>query len=147
MLVSSSLVELGGRMCMSFLVSILCGGLFGRGIDMDNRPSRKSKFFGPNQKLFFACHTSKKPLPLHSWRPFTNLLLSALHVQGPKSNIFVQFYWVNKQLIGISFSKWTANKTWSQKYYKTLICTEVIIFVTYHWKGLCHSKMKLKLVT
>ena len=36
----------------------------------------------------------------------TNPMLSALHLQGPKSNIYVHFHWVNKQLIGISSSKW-----------------------------------------
>ena len=43
----------------------------------------------------------------------TNPILSALHLQGPKSNIcsniyiiYVHFHWVNKQVVGISFSKW-----------------------------------------
>ena len=29
---------------------------------------------------------------------------------------------------------------------KPLFSIEVVIFVTYHWKGLCHSKVELKLV-
>jgi hypothetical protein len=33
----------------------------------------------------------------------TNPILSAPHVQGPKSNIYVHFQQVNKQLTGISF--------------------------------------------
>jgi hypothetical protein len=35
-----------------------------------------------------------------------NLILSALHLQGLKSNIYVHFHFVNKQLIEISFRKW-----------------------------------------
>ncbi len=35
----------------------------------------------------------------------TNPILSALHLQGLKSNIYVHFQVVNKQLIGISFRK------------------------------------------
>jgi hypothetical protein len=35
----------------------------------------------------------------------TNPILSALHIQGLKSNIYVHFQLVNKQLIGISFRK------------------------------------------
>ena len=33
-------------------------------------------------------------------------ILSALHLQEPKSNIYLHFHWVSKQLIGVSFSKW-----------------------------------------
>ena len=56
------------------------------------------------------------PKKLKPWPPDPGLtlaflkvarpILSALHFQGPKSNIHVHFHWVNKQLIGISFSKW-----------------------------------------
>ena len=35
----------------------------------------------------------------------TNPILSALHIQGLKPNIYVHFQLVNKQLIGISFLK------------------------------------------
>ena len=40
----------------------------------------------------------------------TNSILSALHLQGLKSNIHVHFHLVNKPLIGISFHKW--NHQW-----------------------------------
>ena len=35
----------------------------------------------------------------------TNPMLSALHLQSLKSNIYGHFHWVNKQLTGISLSK------------------------------------------
>ena len=40
----------------------------------------------------------------------TNLILSALHPEGPKSNIYVHFQIVNKQLIGISSRKESSMK-------------------------------------
>ena len=40
----------------------------------------------------------------------TNPILSALHLQGLKSNIYVHFHLVNKPLIGISFQKWNLNE-------------------------------------
>jgi hypothetical protein len=40
----------------------------------------------------------------------TNPILSAIHLQGLKSNIYVHFQLLNKQLIGISFWKW--NHQW-----------------------------------
>ena len=33
-----------------------------------------------------------------------------------------------------------------KKHYKTIISTEIIMIVTSHWKGLCHSKMELELM-
>ena len=36
----------------------------------------------------------------------TNPTLGTLHLQGPKSNIYVHFHWVNKLLTGISLLKW-----------------------------------------
>ena len=41
----------------------------------------------------------------------TNPILSALHLQDPKSNIYVHCRWVNKQLTRISFPKWNRSKT------------------------------------
>jgi hypothetical protein len=70
-------------------------------------PSRKSKIYGPNQKLLAALPTLKNPLLLHlGGHLSTNPILSALHLQDPNFNIHVHFHWVNKQLIWISFSKW-----------------------------------------
>ena len=37
-------------------------------------------------------------------------ILSAFHLQGPKSNIYIYIYWLplsSKQLIGIQFPKWS----------------------------------------
>ena len=39
----------------------------------------------------------------------TNLILSALHLYGLKSNTYVHFHWANRQLTGISISKWPIN--------------------------------------
>ena len=68
----------------------------------------------------------------------TNPILSALHLQGLKSNIYVHFHLVNKSLNGIWFRKWNhqprTQLTWKSKHYKILINIEVIIFVTYHLK-------------
>ena len=41
----------------------------------------------------------------------TNLKLSALHFQGPNSNIYLHFHWINKQLTEISFPEWIVNTT------------------------------------
>ena len=73
-------------------------------------PQKKSTFSGPDRQTS-AWPTSKKPLPLHSWRPLkypTNSILTALHFQGSKFNIYrdVHFHWVNKRLNVISCSKW-----------------------------------------
>jgi hypothetical protein len=38
------------------------------------------------------------------------------------------------------------NELGRQKYHKILMDIEVIFFVTYHWKGLCHYEMELKLM-
>ena len=69
------------------------GGRFGQG----QPPRKKSRFFGRDWKLFPTCPTSEKPLPLHSWGHLsTTPILNALHLQGPRSNIYVHFHWVNK---------------------------------------------------
>ena len=41
----------------------------------------------------------------------TNPTLSALHLQGLESNIYVHFQILNKQLIGISILKWNHSMT------------------------------------
>ena len=71
-------------------------------------PTKKSGFFWTRPK------TSTRPTWL--WKHHcpcileghfsTNPILSALQLQGPKSNIYVHFHWVNRQLTGISFLKW-----------------------------------------
>ena len=71
-------------------------------------PQRDRDFLDPPENLWPPCLISKKPLPLHSWRP----LLHKSHIEcisSPRSKIqyiYVHFHWVNKQLIGISFLKW-----------------------------------------
>jgi hypothetical protein len=61
----------------------------------------------------------------------TNPILSALHLQGLKSIIYVHFHLVNKPLNGISFWKWNHQPrtllTWKSKNYKILVNIEVII--------------------
>ena len=71
-------------------------------------PIKKPGFFGPARKLLSAPPDFQKnhcPSILEGHFS-TNLMLSAFHLQGPKSNIYVHFHWVNKQLTGISFLKW-----------------------------------------
>ena len=105
----------------------------------------------PTEIFFPPAQLQKKPssciLECHS---STTPILSALHLQGPTSNIYLH---LSKQAIDWNFilnvnpSIKHAIKLENQKYYQTLISSdEVIIFVTYHWKDLCHSKMELKLV-
>ena len=76
---------------------------------------------------------------------FSNLILSALHFQGLESNMYVHFHWVYiSNWLRFHFRSETVNKACkylgSLKYYKTLVSIEVMIIVTCHWKGLCHSK-------
>ncbi len=61
----------------------------------------------PNRKLLLDPSNFKKnhcPCILEG-RLTTNPILSALHLQGLKSNIYVHFQVVSKQLIGISSRK------------------------------------------
>jgi hypothetical protein len=58
---------------------------------------------------FFACPTQlqKKHCPcILEGRLTTNPILSALHLQGLKSKIYLHSHLVNKPLIGISFRKY-----------------------------------------
>ena len=76
---------------------------------------------GGNPPMKFLNRTENCTLPLQRlWKNIalaffsghliTNPILSALHLQGVKSNIYVQFQLVNKQLIGISFQSETINE-------------------------------------
>ena len=68
----------------------------------------------------------------------TNPILTALHLHGLKSNIYVHFQSVHKQLSGFHSGNETINEACNQlggqKHYKIFINIEVIIFVTYHLK-------------
>ena len=59
-------------------------------------------FVSPTGNYYPSCLTSKKNcsciLEAHL---FTNLIFSAFHLQRPKSNIYVHFHLVNKQLMRI----------------------------------------------
>jgi hypothetical protein len=62
------------------------------------KPARKQLPAPPeNEKKHCSC--------ILEGRLTTNPILSALHLQGLKSNIYVHFHLVNKSLIGISFRK------------------------------------------
>ena len=59
-------------------------------------------FVSPTGNYYPSCPTSKKNCPcLLEAHLFTNLLFSAFHLQRPKSNIYVHFHLVNKQLMRI----------------------------------------------
>ena len=76
-----------------------------------NRPAKEPRFFIPDRKRLLAHPISKNHCPsILEGHLSTNPKLSALYLQGPKSNIYVQFQWVNKQLTGISFESEIANK-------------------------------------
>jgi hypothetical protein len=56
-------------------------------------PRKKSKFLGPDQKLRHARPTSKSHCPYNlEGHLSTNPISSALHLQGPKSDIYVHFH-------------------------------------------------------
>ncbi len=66
-----------------------------------------SNFSGPDRKLVHACPPEKNHCPcIFEGHLSTNPILSAMHLQGPKSNLYLHFHWVNKQLTRTSFSKW-----------------------------------------
>ena len=74
------------------------------------QPSRE--VFEPDRKLLPAPPNTRKnhcPCILEGHLA-TNPILSALRLQGLKSNIYVHFHLVNKQLIEISLWKW--NHQW-----------------------------------
>ena len=77
------------------------GGVWsGRG-----QPSRE--IFEPDWKLLPTPPNFEKTLPLHSWRPLDyKSHIERTSLSRPKSNIYVHFHWVNKQLTRISLSKW-----------------------------------------
>ena len=138
-------------------------GCQGQGLWSTPRQPRQVflNFFYPDQKVLFTLLDFQKQLPLRSWRPSVH----QFHIEctlpwKSKSNIYVHSPLVNKQLIGISIPKWNwqwnetklISKSWKpkackwmstkhvmnlkdQKYYKILISTEVIMYVTYHLKG------------
>ena len=122
------------------------------GEEYSSRGNRPADFLDPTENCCPPARFRKNHYPcILEGHLTTNPILSALHFQGPESNIYVHFHWVDKQLTRSSFSKVKSpiNHVINlevRKYYKSLISTEVIIFVTYHWKGLCHSKRELKLV-
>ena len=68
-------------------------------------------------------------------RLITNPILSALHLRGPKSYIymFTSIEEINDWL-GFHYQSETINWHGNSKYYKTLTSTEVIIFVPYNLK-------------
>ena len=106
----------------------------------------------PTENCSRSSRLRKMKLPLHSWRPLVHIT----HIKWTSSSRskiqYICSLPLSKQAIDwdFHFRSETANKACnelgSQKNYKTLISTEVIIFVIYHWKGLSHFKMKLKLL-
>ena len=70
----------------------------------EGKPSRS--IFHPDPNLLPAPPDFGKNIALAFLKAALtkNLILSALHLQGPKSNIYVHVRWINKQLIGISLS-------------------------------------------
>ena len=65
-------------------------------------------FFSLTEKLLHARSTQRRKKICScvlEGRLTTNLILSALHLQGRKCNVYVHFHLVSKSLIGISFRK------------------------------------------
>ena len=80
----------------------------GRGSPLGNHFPPPGKILNLTENRYLPYPTSKKILPLPSWRPldYKSHIVSALHLQGLNSNIYMHFHLVNKPLIGISFRKW-----------------------------------------
>jgi hypothetical protein len=78
----------------------------GWGIPLGNHLNPTKNVAGPTQLQKKHCSC------ILEGRLTTNpIILSPVHLQGLKSNIYVHFQLVNKKLIGISFRKW--NHQWS----------------------------------
>ena len=80
------------------------GGIFGQG----QLPHKETMIFWTHLETStrFACFQKNHCPCILEGHFSTNPILSAFHLPGPKSNIYVHFHWVNKQLTGIPFLKW-----------------------------------------
>ena len=81
----------------------------------------------------------------------TNPILSALHPQGPKSNIYVHFQVVSKQLVGVSLSKWkppikNVINLEVKNITKSSLALRLYFLQVTTWHCPCHFKRTLKLV-
>ena len=89
--------------------------------------------------------------PLYFWRPPTNPILNALHIEGPKFNIYVHFLLVNKQLTKNSFPKWNQiygnEKNGMNLEVKNLIKSSLILRLCDlpFARVFCHSRISLYL--
>ena len=112
-------------------------------------PRKKSRFYGPIRKLLpiladfgkiiFLAFLKVTYLQIPYWVHFIS------KVQIPIC-MFISIEYISNWL-GFHFWSETINKACnslgSQKYYKTLISIEVIIFVTYHWMTICILALEL----
>ena len=95
------------RQMLTSPLQTMGGGRSGQGQPSQEIFALAWEIFEPNRKLMPAPpNFEKKHCPcILEGHLTTNPILSKLHLQGLKSNIYVHFHLVNKPVIGISFQK------------------------------------------